>query len=155
MSTTHPTASPRRGILARLGTLAAATVLVPVLTASAAPVGVASPVALSAAESAAGPRRPAELVMPELSGDTVPEARLTVAGVGLRLCPVQSVPADNPDEVGRVLGQSPPPASCPHRHPGHGAHRRTRARCPPERLRWVVGCLAPQPAQTPRMGVTR
>lgn len=48
------------------------------------------------------------VVVPDLTGDTVGQAELTVRGVGLSFCPPGTAPTSDPAEVGRVMGQSPP-----------------------------------------------
>lgn len=49
-----------------------------------------------------------QVVMPDLTTDTVGGAELTVRGVGLSWCPPGTAPTSDPAEVGRVIGQSPP-----------------------------------------------
>jgi hypothetical protein len=59
--------------------------------------------------SSHSPSTSGQVEMPNLTGDTVAEAMLALRRVGLTLCHTKGAePTSNPDERGKVIGQSPP-----------------------------------------------
>jgi hypothetical protein len=59
--------------------------------------------------SSHSPSTSGQVEMPDLTGDTVAEAMLALRRVGLTLCHTKGAePTSNPDERGKVIGQSPP-----------------------------------------------